>query len=65
MKLYVHLYYSLVGSLEICSYNSKLKISLDQNKLFVSEPDQSYLSHFPTRYSKSGNFPIEIPRNPH
>ena len=25
------------------------------------EPNRSYLSHFPTRYSKSGHFPIEIP----
>ena len=25
------------------------------------EPDRSYLSHFPTWYSKSGHFPIEIP----
>ena len=24
-------------------------------------PDRSYLSHFPTWYSKSGHFPIEIP----
>ena len=25
------------------------------------EPNRSYLSHFPTWYSKSGHFPIEIP----